>query len=182
MLLLFKGIKMKILILIILFVVNLCLLNAKEPQVLDKKTKLYEYLPKIENEKYLSKNNKERLPEVNKKVKIEISNFKRGENEENSYDTKVFLSYELKNNYDKQIKQIKGRVIINDLLDENVVNLIINPDIYLDANKSKIINGYYTVSKNARILFINQEDVKIILDIKKIALEDNTVITFEELN
>ena len=94
---------------------------------------------------------------------------------------KIFIRYQITNNYEKKIKLVDATLIANDLLGDVIFRGKISRDVYLASGRVDNVEGSYNdimTDKCRRIKSVAFPDIKYFLDVSKIAFEDNTVIEF----
>ena len=94
---------------------------------------------------------------------------------------KIFIRYQITNNYEKKIKLVDATLIANDLLGDVIFRGKISRDVYLASGRVDNVEGSYDdlmMDKCRRIKSVEFPDIKYVLDVSKIAFEDNTVIEF----
>ena len=94
---------------------------------------------------------------------------------------KIFIRYQITNNYEKKIKLVDATLIANDLLGDVIFRGKIFRDVYLASGSVDNVQGSYNdimTDQCRRIKSVEFPDIKYVLDVSKIAFEDNTVIEF----
>ena len=94
---------------------------------------------------------------------------------------KIFIRYQITNNYEKKIKLVDATLIANDLLGDVIFRGKIFRDVYLASGSVDNVEGSYNdimTDQCRRIKSVEFPDIKYVLDVSKIAFEDNTVIEF----
>jgi len=94
---------------------------------------------------------------------------------------KITIRYVITNNYKKKVKLVDATIIAKDLLDDEIFRGKISRDVYLDSEKSDTIGGTYDdliYNHCGKIKAVEFPDIKYVLDVSKIAFEDNTVLEF----
>jgi cell division septum initiation protein DivIVA len=99
------------------------------------------------------------------------------------FDTYYALDVELKNNFDKPIKEIDARVTFKNLLGGHLYSITLNPDSSIPAGGTWLDQG--GVRDNSRLLSnfhqmrkVNPQDVQAELIVRKIVFADNSILTF----
>lgn len=99
------------------------------------------------------------------------------------FDTYYALDIELKNNFDKPIKEIDARVTFKNLLGGHLYSITLNPDsaipaggIWLDQggirDNSRLLSNFHQMRK------VNPQDIQAELIVRKIVFADNSLLTF----
>ena len=81
----------------------------------------------------------------------------------------------------KKIKLVDATIIAKDLLGDEIFKGQISRDVYLDPGRADNVEGSYDdymINKCGRIKSVEFPDIKYVLDVSKIAFEDNTVLEF----
>jgi ABC-type multidrug transport system fused ATPase/permease subunit len=94
---------------------------------------------------------------------------------------KIFIRYQITNNYEKKIKLVDATLIANDLLGEVIFRGQIARDVYLASGGVDNVEVSYSdlmMNKCGRIKSVEFSDIKYVLNVSKIAFEDNTVLEF----
>ncbi|MFA6596152.1 MAG: hypothetical protein WCS69_00405 [Ignavibacteriaceae bacterium] len=94
------------------------------------------------------------------------------------------IKLKLKNDYEKGIKLIDATVQFYDLLDSRLFGIKIGPDIIIPAKQLVEENGSYSINQfineENRMKTMNKEDVKAVLNVKKIVFDDNSIINLDK--
>lgn len=94
------------------------------------------------------------------------------------------IAYTLKNGYSKAIKLIDATIQFNDLLGDNIYGIKVEKDLLISAGSLKQEEGLFSInqfiSSQRRMKGMEKSDIRAVLHIQKLVLEDNTVLSFEE--
>ena len=94
---------------------------------------------------------------------------------------KIFIRYQITNNYEKKIKLVDATLSAKDLFGDEIFKGKISRDLYLAPGRVDNVEGSYDdlmMNKCGRIRSVEFPDIKYVLDVLKIAFEDNTVLEF----
>ena len=94
---------------------------------------------------------------------------------------KILIRYQITNNYEKKIKLVDATILAKDLLGDEIFKGQISRDVYLAPGRVDNVEGSYDdymINKCGRIKSVEFPDIKYVLDVSKIAFEDNTVLEF----
>lgn len=90
------------------------------------------------------------------------------------------ITLNLRNAGTKQIKLIDASVEFKDLLDDDLYNIKISPDVTIEPGKTHVDKGQYGINQfihsQGRMRGMKKADIKVTLVVRRVVFSDNTVL------